>query len=259
MGELTATITIPVSPLDDPLALPLLPPETVADFGATLVIAPHPDDESLGCGGAIALLADAGLPVRVLFVSDGTGSHVGSPTYPPERLRAVREAEALAALAHLGLAPDAATFLRLPDTAVPQEGHPDFAATASRLQTLLEAWSPTTILLPWRGEYHCDHVASWQLVRAAVAHLSTPPRLIEYPIWLWDRTMAHHLPDRTLVRGWRLDIGHVADRKLAAIHAHRSQTTDLISAAREAFQLDPHFLENFARGWEVFLEERSSG
>lgn len=250
----------PASPtgtvLDDPLALPLLPPGTAAAFGATLVVAPHQDDESLGCGGAIALLADAGLPVHVLFVSDGTGSHLDAPSCPPERLRAIREGEALAALARLGLGADSATFLRLPDTAVPQEGHPGFASAVARIRALLLARQPATVLVPWRGEYHCDHVASWQLVREAATGCVPPPRLLEYPIWLWDRSMPHRLPKCHDVNGWRLDIGPVLARKLAAIHEHRSQLTDLIPDARQAFRLDPAFLENFARPWEIYLEAR---
>ena len=98
MVELSAPIAaaLAASPLANLTALPLLSPGTVAGWGPTLVVAPHQDDESLGCGGAIALLAQAGVPVRVLFVSDGTKSHVGSPSYPPERLRATREDAAAA-------------------------------------------------------------------------------------------------------------------------------------------------------------------
>ena len=70
----------------------------LAQIGNALVIAPHPDDESLGCGGTIALLRQRGYSVHVLFVSDGTMSHPNSPAYPAERLRKVREAEALDAL-----------------------------------------------------------------------------------------------------------------------------------------------------------------
>ena len=77
-----------------PAALPLVPAETVRAWGKTLVVAPHPDDESLGCGGAIALLSGFGCPVHVLFISDGTGSHPNSRKFPPPALRALRESEA---------------------------------------------------------------------------------------------------------------------------------------------------------------------
>src|SRR5687768_8056870 len=83
--------------LTAPESLPLRPASTVMSFGPTLVVAPHPDDESLGCGGALALLGRAGLPVWLLFVSDGAGSHPGSRRYPAPALRVLRESEARAA------------------------------------------------------------------------------------------------------------------------------------------------------------------
>ena len=72
--------------------------ETVLNWGKTLVVAPHPDDESLGCGGAIALLRKFGREVSVLTMSDGTLSHPNSVKFPPEKLRELRENEMLAAL-----------------------------------------------------------------------------------------------------------------------------------------------------------------
>ena len=88
--------------LTDAAAVPLLPPEAVCSWGRTAVVAPHPDDESLGCGGAIALLTRFGLSVSVLFISDGTKSHPTSRKYPMLRLRDLRESEAREALARLG-------------------------------------------------------------------------------------------------------------------------------------------------------------
>jgi hypothetical protein len=62
--------------------------------GGLVVVAPHPDDESLGCGGLIAEARAEGRRTRVVVVSDGTGSHPASKAYPKERLRDLRENEA---------------------------------------------------------------------------------------------------------------------------------------------------------------------
>ncbi len=242
------------SPLDDPQTLPLLPTTTVLDFGPTLVVAPHQDDESLGCGGAIALLRRAGIPVTILFISDGTGSHPNSRAYPPQRLRDTREAEALAALALLGVRQEAVTFLRLPDTAVPFPGQSGFTAAAASVGAALDMAAPQTILLPWRRDPHGDHRAAWALVHAALAGQTMCPRLLEYPIWVWELGAASDLPRPGEVVGWRLTIDAVASQKGAAIAAHRSQTTALIDDDPAGFRLLPRMLAHFAAPWEIYLE-----
>lgn len=252
---MTPTIFRATSPLADPEALPLLPATTVRAFGPTLVVAPHQDDETLGCGGAIALLRRAGVPVSVLFVSDGTGSHPNSPSHPPERLRATREAEALAALRILGVAPDATTFLRLPDTAVPTPGDDRFATATEDVRTILEWIAPETILLPWRRDPHCDHQAAWHLVHAALTSCAERPRLLEYPIWAWDLATEGDLPRSDEVVGWRLNVRAALSLKEEALAAHRSQTTDLIADDPDGFRLQPSVLAHFTQEWEVFLEE----
>lgn len=244
------------SPLDEPRALPLLPAETVTGWGPTLVVAPHQDDESLGCGGAIALLRRSGLSVTILFISDGTGSHPNSRAYPPQRLRDMREAEALAALALLGVSGEAAIFLRLPDTAVPLPGGPGFVAAMARVGAALDAAAPRTILLPWRRDPHCDHRAAWELVRAALAGRAARPRLLEYPIWVWELAGAGDLPLPGEVDGWRLAIDEVLPQKAAAIAAHHSQTTALIDDDPTGFRLLPEVLAHFAAPWEIYLESR---
>ncbi len=78
-----------------------------------IVIAPHPDDESLACGGLIAEACREGLRGKVVIVSDGAGSHPNSKAYPPDQLRALREEEARRAAAELGLGPEEIIFLGL--------------------------------------------------------------------------------------------------------------------------------------------------
>lgn len=243
--------------LADPAALPLMPGPSVQTWGHTVVIAPHPDDESLGCGGAIALLRRFGCPVRALMVSDGTRSHPNSPSYPAPRLRDVREAEAVAALSILGVEQNDIIFLRYGDCAVPFAGDPAFAEAVDRCANALTSFGAQTVLVPWRRDPHRDHQATWQIVDAVVAAMPTPPRVLEYPIWVWELAKREDAPTSADMSAWRLDIGATTEQKQAAIRAHVSQTTDLIDDDPDGFRLLPEVLAHFAEPWEIYLERRN--
>ena len=107
--------------LTDTENLPLESEESVKSFGKTLVVAPHPDDESLGCGGAIALLRKFDFEVSILVLSDGTLSHPNSVKFPKEKLRDLRENELIEAAKILGVKTENITFCRYQDRNVPDE------------------------------------------------------------------------------------------------------------------------------------------
>jgi LmbE family N-acetylglucosaminyl deacetylase len=156
------------------------------DRQRVVIVAPHPDDETLGCGGAIALLCDKGYRVKVLVISDGTGSHPTSQKYPAPLLQSIRSQETIAALGILGVEPSAISFLQLKDGAVPTVTSPTFHQAKVSCRNYLQATLPDTIFLPWRCDPHADRRASWQLIQAAVLSLGITPQMIEYPIWDWD-------------------------------------------------------------------------
>jgi len=240
--------------LADASTLPLRPAATVEDWGCTMVIAPHPDDDTLGCGGALALLADRGQPVSVLFVSDGAASHPGSVKFPPPVLRDLREAESREALRRLGIGEEAAVFLRLPDGALPMPGTAAFEAAVQTVGAALGTLRPDTLLLPWRRDPHPDHRATSEIVRAALQNTAHLPRVLEYPIWAWERADSNALPKHGEVEPFRLDIGSAVGRKTEAVAAHESQVTRLIDDAPEFCLLAPEMLAKFALPWEVYLE-----
>jgi LmbE family N-acetylglucosaminyl deacetylase len=239
-------------------ALPLLPPSTAGELGPTLVVAPHPDDEALGCGGTIALLRQVGIPVQVIVVSDGAASHPHSRRYPAPALRALRRSESLAGLASLGVQDEQVTFLDLPDSAVPTPSSPGGRRAGERVRGALRTWPDVqTVLLPWRRDPHDDHRASWSLFAEALSETHPAVRRLEYPIW----TLVHPgpgdlpRPDEAYLR--RLDIGPVQDRKRASILAHRSQTTDLIDDDPTGYCLTDAVLAHFFEPWELLIEVRA--
>ena len=241
---------MPESLLVDPERHVLRGAESARGFGPTAVLAPHADDESLGCGGLIATLTASGVPVRIVIVTDGTRSHPNSRSYPSERLRTIREREAQEAAGLLGTSD--LVFLRHPDCGLPLPGSPAFSRAAGALATALDGH--TTLLVPWRRDPHCDHEGTWELARAAVQRLTPAPRWIEYPIWAWTRALGVEAPQPAEATPWRLDITRVLERKREAIAAHRSQTTPLIQDDPEGFTLTPEVLAHFERPWELFLD-----
>ncbi len=238
-----------------PLANPNLPFRDIAAIAnsSVLIVAPHPDDETLGCGGAIALLRSLGCDVRVIVLSNGTMSHPRSRKYPAPALQALRESESLDALSILGVAEvDAVTFVRLQDGAIPIWKTQGIRSAIMACRACIAEILPQTIFLPWRNDPHPDHRASWHLIQAALADLSLTPRCIEYPIWDWDVNQRRDLPPD--ISTWRLDIGTVVELKQQAIAAYRSQTTNLIDDDPTGFRLSSELLLNFTRPWEVYLE-----
>lgn len=227
------------------------------EIGSALILAPHPDDESLGCGGTIAQLRALQYDVHVVFMSDGTLSHPNSKAYPADRLRDLRESEAREALRILMVDPEACTFLRCRDRQVPMIDTPGFGEATAILTSLLDRLKPSTLFMPWRRDPHPDHRASWQIGQAALRHSFHQPRVLEYPIWLWELGTPEDWPYADEVELWNVSIGSVIDQRNQAIAAHRSQVTRLIDDDPTAFYLSPELLNHFRQPRELFLESRT--
>ena len=227
-------------------------PETTADDAVgprPLILAPHPDDESLGCGGLIAAACAAGRPPLVVILTDGAASHPGSLDYPPPRLARLRQAEALDATARLGLPAERLMFLNFPDAALPGDGAA-FAAAAARLAALAREQRCGVVIGPWRHDPHCDHEAGALLAQAVAEQAGLPLR--SYPVWGWLLPPDTMLPE---IRrgGWRLDIAAQLPRKRQAIAAHASQYGALITDSPDGFRLPAALLAVFDRPHEVFI------
>ncbi len=230
-------------------ALPLADLDSVIGGGTVLVLAPHADDELLGCGGLIAACCARCRPPVVAILTDGIGSHPNSRAYPPGRLRAVRKQEARDATTILGLPQDRLHFLGLRDTAAPLVG-PEFDGTITALNDLMRANGCDMIAAPWRHDPHCDHEAADAMARHAAR---AGFRLLSYPVWGWTLPADTVLPDAP-VQGWRLDIAAYLPAKRRAIAAHASQYGNLIDDDPTGFRLPPELLAVFDRPYEVFLD-----
>lgn len=230
--------------------LPVAALDGIAAPGPLLVLAPHPDDESLGCGGLIAEARAQGRVVQVAVLTDGTGSHRRSRRFPPHRLRALRETEARQAVAALGVPASAIRFLGLPDAAAPQHG-PAFEAAVAALEDIVRTHRIATLFATWEHDPHCDHVAAHRIAAATAAR--TEIRHLAYPVWGWTLPDDQLFPEQPL-RGARLDVARHLPAKRQAIAAHGSQRGMVIDDDPDGFVLPPNLLAVFDAPYETFLE-----
>jgi LmbE family N-acetylglucosaminyl deacetylase len=216
------------------------------------VIAPHPDDESLGCGGLIAALAADGRAVQVVFVTDGAGSHPNSATWPSARLALQRRKEAAAALGCLGAVGEPPVFLDLPDAHMPALDDPAGEAGVDDLARLLTAFSPELVLLPWRRDPHCDHRDAWVMAQAALSRARLTPQRLEYAVWLDELGDDADRPRKGEAKAVAFDISAVVALKRKAVQAHVSQTTDLIDDDPTGFRLTAETIERLVQPVERY-------
>ena len=190
--------------------------EMLVSCGSRLVvIAPHPDDEVLACGGLMAMHRARNGDIAIIAVTDGEASHAGSPLWNAQTLAATRTAEAVEGLNQLGLNDVPVTRLEIPDGLVKRH----VLRLALRLQALLQ---PTDVVVTtWRLDGHPDHDATGFAASLACANVGC--HLIEAPVWMWHWAA----PGDTRVPWRRLRrlplTPHVRDRKLTALFEHASQ------------------------------------
>ncbi|HEV2309376.1 MAG TPA: PIG-L deacetylase family protein [Acidimicrobiia bacterium] len=227
--------------------------------GSCLVLAPHPDDEVLGCGATIARKAAAGTPVTVVIASDGELSDGAGRA--SEVVGSVRRAEALDAARALGLPDAQVTLLGLPDGSL--AAHEDRLVVA--ICDALEATAPAQVFVCTAADGHIDHVALNRATREALGRTDTAARLFEYPIWAW---MSWPWPMVSGITGQRRSIvaalraalspelvrvraGKYRRAKRRALACYESQLGSPEGGVGEG--LPPNMLKAFDAPYEVFV------
>lgn len=188
-----------------------------------LVIAPHPDDETIASGVLIQRVRAAGGEVGIVLLTAGDNNpwpqrwlerrlHIGAEDR--RRWGRRRQAEMLQALQRLGLARTCLQSLGWPDMGLNDLLLQEPVTSVTTLAAAIEAFRPSLVLAPALSDHHPDHGAAHVLVRLALASQAEPPPLLTY-----------------LVHGAR-DDEHAFEvagsttqlaSKLAALDAHGSQ------------------------------------
>lgn len=178
-----------------------------------LVIAPHPDDEVLGCGGTMKRLASNGAQVHVVIVTKA-----GVEAFGPDVARIGRE-EAARAHAHLGV--HATHYLDFPAAALDTVPH---ASMNAELGRLMQSLCPDTLFVPFLGDVHLDHQLTFlsAMVAARPRGGQGPARVYAYETLSETNWYAPGLTP-AFVPNVYFDIGDTVAAKIAAFTMFRSQ------------------------------------
>jgi LmbE family N-acetylglucosaminyl deacetylase len=237
---------------------------------SAVVFAPHQDDETLGCGGTIILKRERATSVACVFMTDGTTSHQN--LIDKKELGRIRKAEAEAAATILGLARHDVHFLDFPDSRLGS----CHSTAMDRVTDLLRRYKPDEVYVPYRRDGTADHEATYTIVLDALHRIGRRTRVLEYPIWFWNRwpwvpLKLHASRDTLAALGGIVDarfglelfrefrsgvfVGKVMERKRSALAQHRSQMTALLpetSWPTLGGVSDGRFLECLLQEFEVF-------
>ena len=183
-----------------------------------LVIAAHPDDEVLGCGGSMARLAEEGAAVHVHFLADGVGAR-GRAAGPDAKALKARRGAALKACDILGTA--SVTFGDFPDNRLDTAPLLD---VIKQVEARMEAVRPGLVLTHHTGDLNIDH----RRVHDAVVTACRP-----YPSQSVRSVLFFELPSSTewqtpgsgapFTPNWFVDISKTLERKIEALKAYRME------------------------------------
>lgn len=151
-----------------------------ATAGPTLILAPHADDEAIGCGALIARRAAAGANVVIVIATDGRHSEREQEIGADELAR-VRRLEAIEAAVAMGLGRDSVRFLPFEDGSLPNQR----AALSTAIREIEAELQPSEIFVAHTDE-HPDHRTLNEVARGTLV-AATSARLYEYPVRYWTR------------------------------------------------------------------------
>ncbi|MBD2095511.1 PIG-L family deacetylase [Trichocoleus sp. FACHB-591] len=223
---------------------------------SAIVFAPHQDDESLGCGGLIALKQEQNIPIQVVFLTDGRSSHPKHPFIKGEEMVRIRQQEAIDALQILSVQPSQIHFLSQLDGHLPKLSSSERQQMLTQLVQLLQTIRPEEVYVPYRKDVNADHIAAYELIHTALLASGIPAELIQYPVWSLWKPWVWDFSAPELKNAYRLPIIAMRDRKRQALEVYRSQYQPLPPETKPL--LPPGFLDRFLSPYEIFFRPEAN-
>ncbi len=233
----------PISPTGGQrdLSIPALAP--------ILVVSPHPDDETLGCGGLIARCAQLEVPVTVLAMTGGEASHPGDKDWQ-KKFASIRHQEQQNALHTLGVTSPDLISLNLPDGGLANLERSKVSQVIDQIVSILGSRGIRTIFSPAIDDCHDDHqvTARWT---AQAAILTGTGHFFSYQVWPPQNRAEPALRSEV---PYCHPIGDLLDLKRWAIQQHRSQLGVIDPDQPEGFQLPEELLEEKLSTLECYAQ-----
>jgi LmbE family N-acetylglucosaminyl deacetylase len=221
-----------------------------------VIFSPHQDDETLGCGGLIALKRQQGVPVWVVFLTDGQLCYWGAPEPPlitVEECIRLRQQEATAALDILGVEASNIVFLDAKDSSLSSLEGSQRQQMVQSLTHWLTVVQPGEVYVPYHKDQHDDHIATHNLVRTALNEVPLTIELWQYLVWsLWRYENLADLFSKQYQGLYSLPIAPVKARKLEALQAYKSQYTPVVG---NFTALPKTFMGFFDYPFELFVKD----
>lgn len=215
------------------------------------VFSPHPDDETLACGGTLAKKIMGRDEVYVMFMTDGRNSHKTvfnirqNPT--PEEVKVVRKNEAREVAKILGIKEDNIVFLDFEDSTLKD----NILKAEDIVKEYLIKLKPTEIFIPQEEDFHKDHSSTNIIVLSAVKGLFLDLDVYEYILWSnTDKKFQDLSKNPNFIE---IDVSDTVNLKIKAIATYKSQVDTLFPSQTRPI-LDDAFLSNFKKPVEYFLK-----
>jgi LmbE family N-acetylglucosaminyl deacetylase len=220
---------------------------SIAQVGPVVILAPHPDDETLGCGGLIARRISEGRRVVVVVITDGRAllRRFGIAANPSEaEVSAMRKDETRRSVEILGGNASEIRFLDFENERLVAQK----ADALARITALLKELAPGEVYFPSPFEGHAEHVVTNEIARAACAATGACPATFEFIINLKRGTSIESLPRRLQP----VDVSAHRDRERRALAQFRSHLDILYSGQKEPLAAN---YDHYLTSEEPFLVE----
>ena len=218
------------------------------------MFAPHPDDETLGCGGTIAKKTSEGYKVIIVILTDGRHAFskvLGITSNPtPEELKQIRKIEAKKAIKTLGVSEESIIFLEFEDGKL--EKHREEAR--EKILEIIKRYSPIEIYFPSSKDYNIDHKITNQIVKHCIKESKFSPRIFQYSIMQKYARIGPLIDKLTKIIKRHIvevDISNFTTLKMKAIEQYKSQTS-IISEKQTKPILSPKRMKNYLANKELF-------